>query len=440
MALNERNMRCLKTQYYPTDYRSIGGNNIFILNHAGSVGLYNGNISALTTDYADINNGTLLKSFRYDKLNRIRSMETTTLTGSNWGALTQNYATAYTYDPNGNFLTLSRKQENGQILGAYQTYNYSADNNRLGSVDIGVAVLEQEYDKTGNFTASPLEQIFVEWNSAGKIKNVNVQWQNHGLEFYYNPTGQRLGREKDWGGSMRDLDIYIRDAAGNVMAIYNHITLNGVMEDSLRLIEQPIYGSQRLGVFKPQNMGISYNTSAPVYTQNPTRASGQRYYELTDHLGNVTCVIRDSKVAVSDPLGLYPVAYYKHQYEVYNDYYPFGVNMRTGFFGNSLYRFGFNGQEREQTLGGMGSYSFEFRTLNIQWGRWLSIDLLSGQFPWVSPYAFVENDVIRKKDIGGKYGSDGHYWTVYAMGVMIGLTNDDAIKWREKQKLMITGQ
>ena len=95
-----------------------------------------------------------------------------------------------------------------------------------------------------------------------------------------------------------------------------------------------------------------------------------------------------------------------------------------------LYWFGFNGQEKDNEVYGEGkSLSFEFRNYDSRLGRWWGIDPLVSQFPWSSPYVFVENDVVRKRDIGGKYGSDGHYWTAYAMGIMIGLSNEDAIKW-----------
>ena len=79
---------------------------------------------------------------------------------------------------------------------------------------------------------------------------------------------------------------YIRDAQGNIMAIYKY-TNSGTA--STQVVERPIYGSSRLGSYaKPQEvMGagiIGTNHTAPLV------AADQRY-ELTDHLGNVNTVV-----------------------------------------------------------------------------------------------------------------------------------------------------
>jgi len=66
------------------------------------------------------------------------------------------------------------------------------------------------------------------------------------------------------------------------------------------------------------------------------------------------------------------------------------------------YRFGFNGQEKDNDLYGEGNaYAFEYRIHDPRLGRFLSVDPVSSTYPWNSPYAFAENDVLRFIDLEG---------------------------------------
>lgn len=89
-------------------------------------------------------------------------------------------------------------------------------------------------------------------------------------------------------------------------------------------------------------------------------------------------------------------------------------------------RYGFNGKEKEGEIS-EGDLDFGARIYDSKIGRWLSVDPLEKKFPSISTYAFCYNDPIRFKDNDGRYGSDGHYWTVFAMGVAMGLQKADAI-------------
>jgi RHS repeat-associated protein len=67
------------------------------------------------------------------------------------------------------------------------------------------------------------------------------------------------------------------------------------------------------------------------------------------------------------------------------------------------YRFGFNGMEKDDEVSGKGnSYAFEYRIHDPRLGRFLSVDPLSGEYPWNSSYAFAENHVIEAKDLEGR--------------------------------------
>lgn len=84
------------------------------------------------------------------------------------------------------------------------------------------------------------------------------------------------------------------------------------------------------------------------------------------------------------------------------------VKTGTGEFfqlkkeGAGAYRYGFNGQEKDNEVKGEGnSYDFKFRVYDPRIGRFLSIDPLTESYPWNSPYAFAENRPVDGIDLEG---------------------------------------
>ena len=66
------------------------------------------------------------------------------------------------------------------------------------------------------------------------------------------------------------------------------------------------------------------------------------------------------------------------------------------------YRYAFQGQEKYPELYGEGnSYSFKYRIHDARIGRFLLIDPLTAKYPWNSPYAFSENEVIAFVELEG---------------------------------------
>ncbi|SHI73374.1 RHS repeat-associated core domain-containing protein [Mesonia phycicola] len=105
-----------------------------------------------------------------------------------------------------------------------------------------------------------------------------------------------------------------------------------------------------------------------------------------------------------------------------NDYYPFGM-LLPGRHGNtSDYRYGFNGMELDNEIKGEGnSYDFGARMLDPRVGRWFASDPARAKTPGLTPYRFGFNNPIRYKDPNGKWEEDGHYWTIFALGISMGL-------------------
>ena len=75
---------------------------------------------------------------------------------------------------------------------------------------------------------------------------------------------------------------------------------------------------------------------------------------------------------------------------------------------SNSYRYGFQGQEKDDELKGEGnSLNYTFRMHDPRVGRFLSLDPLSSEFPWNSPYSFAENRVI---DCIELEGAEQHYY------------------------------
>jgi RHS repeat-associated protein len=82
--------------------------------------------------------------------------------------------------------------------------------------------------------------------------------------------------------------------------------------------------------------------------------------------------------------------------DAYVDGYYTGINLNQ-----NKYRYGFNGMEKENDLGG-DNYDFEARILDSRLGRWLSIDPLAKKYPSFSPYSAMANSPIIVVDDEGK--------------------------------------
>ena len=70
--------------------------------------------------------------------------------------------------------------------------------------------------------------------------------------------------------------------------------------------------------------------------------------------------------------------------------------------------FVFNGQMKDDEVYGVEgtSYSFEYRVYDSRIGRFLSVDPLTGSYPWLSPYVFAENKGIEKLELEGLEARD----------------------------------
>jgi RHS repeat-associated protein len=77
---------------------------------------------------------------------------------------------------------------------------------------------------------------------------------------------------------------------------------------------------------------------------------------------------------------------------------PFSIRDILSSVSKGEYRYGFNGKETDSET---DLQDYGFRIYNPSYGKFLSVDPLFPEFPWNSPYAFAENDVIRCIDLDG---------------------------------------
>ncbi len=272
-----------------------------------------------------------------------------------------------TYDANGNIQSLNRNQHSGTGNNALDqlTYHYKQDKpNQLDHVADAVISATNANDiktqQAGNYIYNIIgqlvenveEQIKYLYNASGLVTEVH---QNNlpRVKFYYNDKGHRVRKESfNTSGVLSDSEYYIRDATGNIMAIYK----NGVQT------ELPIYGTGRIGVH--------------VKTTNTD------YFQLTDHLGNVRAVIAQGSTSPSTS----------------RDYYPFGMPMPgKETIGGEAYRYAFQGQEKDPET---GKEAFELRLWDARIGRWLTTDP-AGQYN--SPYLGMGNNPIIRVDPDGGF-------------------------------------
>ncbi|UBZ14000.1 hypothetical protein LDL77_19230 [Flagellimonas marinaquae] len=138
------------------------------------------------------------------------------------------------------------------------------------------------------------------------------------------------------------------------------------------------------GVTPPAAQGVVYHNV------------GEKQYELKDHLGNVRVVVSDRKNldTATDALSADVIAY--------NNYYPFGMPQPNRNFDSQEYRYGFQGQDKDSEIKGEGlSVNYKYRMHDPRVGRFFAVDPLAYDYPWNSPYAFSENNVIHAVELEG---------------------------------------
>ncbi|MGV6861484.1 MAG: NucA/NucB deoxyribonuclease domain-containing protein, partial [Putridiphycobacter sp.] len=285
-----------------------------------------------------------------------------------------------------------------------------------------------KYDEIGQLISDSLEQIAsIEWKVTGKVKSINRVFTSFkpNIYFEYDAMGNRISKKVVYPNSgSYTKTFYVRDAQGNVMSVYTYKLHdpNHNNENNLYLSERNIYGSSRVGMEQVEQI---IATSAPgqinlINNENPTvnhynQLIGDKRYELSNHLGNVLEVITDRKLPVSDDQ--VTVDYYTADVISQNDYYPFGMLLPNRHEDAGRYKYGFQGQEKDDEVSSVegSSYTAEFWQYDSRLARRWNIDPVVKEHE--SPYATFANNPIWFSDPDGadSVKIDGvDYWQVEA--------------------------
>jgi len=353
---------------------------------------------------------------------------------------TADHQEAITYDANGNILTYLRNGNTSasKPLGMDNLsyfYNDSAGirrNNRLRHVtdavaaanyteDIdGQAVDNYGYDEIGNLTRDNAEKISaITWNVYGKISQITktastVVGDLQLIRYGYDASGNRIRKTVYYNQDATNYRAahtwYVRDASGNVMATY---TSAGVMPKTstrdttskvpLYLSELHMYGSSRLGIWSrnvnmdvlPTGGGtVALLGSAGIDTFN----RGNKFFELSNHLGNVLVTVSDRKLGQSPVNNLYTS--FTADVVSATDYAPGGMLLpgRTYQNGSGSYRYGFQKQELSNEINS-NTYTAEHWQYDARLVRRWNVDPVIKHYE--SSYAALGNNPINLIDPNG---------------------------------------
>ncbi len=271
--------------------------------------LYNGNITHMVTALRKLNGeklDVLLNNYQYDQLQRIREMkvyndvnaQTTNYFSENatlyrsGGGTESAFQENYTFDKNGNLLTLKRNgsgvSDSGTPIALPMdnfTYSYHtqtsgvfvnspSNSNRLsavfdgatgsydGDIEAGQADGNYKYNKNGQLISDFDEDIqTIEWTVTGKVKKITYTNDaqvagKHDVKFIYDPMDRRIAKLvylKNDNGHIQ-WTYYSYDAGGNVLATYERVRRFTSFDanynyyaDSYSLKDHLIYGASRLG-------------------------------------------------------------------------------------------------------------------------------------------------------------------------------------------------
>jgi len=320
----------------------------------------NGNISyqyftgSYRSNFTDIK--YVRSNFTYDKSNRLKKIEKF---NSKYFDLTGDYS----YDPDGNFTSLTRSYNNDNF-----TYDYYSGTNRLkkvtGSTD------QYTYDYNGNMTSDINNYNYnIKYDHRNLIyEMMNTSSPNFTFLFRYkyDEAGNRtrktiyrsdiqppppINENSDNPGSgwimMKD-EYYSRDVSGKEIAVYQSYALD----------YWNVWGSNNEGRIK---------------------STGMKYFYLKDHLGSIRAVINQNNVLVEA-----------------QDYDPWGHIARMWDTTSTNYKFVGKERDIESSYDYFGARYYDSRI-----GRWGQSEPLLDKYLSYSPYLYGLSNPINLIDANG---------------------------------------
>lgn len=285
----------------------------------------------------------------YDNRNQLTQANYNYWNGSGWSNSSAFDLGSVSYDKDGNMT--GKNHNNGPQSGSH-TYSYTSNTNKVSSISrSGSGSLGFGYDANGNVTSLS--------GLGYSISSVSYDWRN--LPLSMNAGGSRTYRYDHTGARVfksYEGVHYLRGAYGEILAIYEGGSL------------------AYWNILRPEGTVIGRRESG-----------GTRRYYHRDHLGSTRAVVAAGGTVT----------------ETY-DFMPFGMEMDRSLTGGLATRNKFTGHETDEEK---QLIHMEWRGYLAEFGRFMSVDPLAGEFPGWSPYSYVFNNPLIFIDPTGEYPTCG---------------------------------
>jgi len=150
---------------------------------------------------------------------------------------------------------------------------------------------------------------------------------------------------------------------------------------SLVLKGQELYGSSRLGTYQ-RNVEVE-NLGEQLMMGDGSYIWDNRFFELSNHLGNVLATTQDRMTVIHSS----GVGYYDPVVVSAQDYYAGGMQMPGRTYNAGNYAYGFNGKRKDNEIHGEeNAYDFGSRIYDPRVVTWYSPDSKASKHPYESPY------------------------------------------------------
>ena len=294
----------------------------------------------------------------YDALNRLKSADFSSWSGSAWTATAAYDLAGIGYDGSGNLTALQRYRESGTLIDNL-AYAYPSSSNRLSSVSDAVGVTPESwdaesgsftYDANGNLLTAPAPYAITAVTYDHRNLPLSLTSNGTTTAYRYDEGGQRIAKQVGGGNT----EVYLLE------------------------------GASTLGVFTVDGAGTATSWylnvlgGDKVIGRQPN--AGSRSYYHGDLLGSTRAVVQGTTVV-----------------ETY-DYEPWGLLMPGRTLGGGT-REGFTGKERDAES---GMDYFGARLYMPALVRWTAVDPLSEKHPEWSPYNYVLDNPLTLIDPDGR--------------------------------------
>jgi RHS repeat-associated protein len=330
---------------------------------------YNGNISAVQWKINTGGNPAIQADdqkeydYYYDALNRITASQYLNITNPSYnGSYNEDN---YSYDPNGNILSLTRKGFKSEVPLVMDnlTYTYGTNSNQLKTIsdaaDKQFGFIDKdntedyEYDANGNLVKDKNKGID---NIIYNILNLpyKIISGNDSIVYTYNAAGVKLGKKVYKAGVLQTTIDYNDELEFD--------------DNTLKLV----------------------HTGEGIARYDDTQQTYNYEYFLKDHLGNTRAVVS------ADASGNLVVL-------EATSYYPFGM-AQTPMSPKNDNKYLYNGKElQEDMIGGVALdwYDYGRRMYDPQIGRFTTEDPRAEKYFRWSPYTYCKDNPIRLIDPNG---------------------------------------